>query len=104
MKIAELATRAGVAPSAVRWYEQEGVLPAPARQPNGYRAYDEVDLARLRLVLSLRRRTRVVSRVCASNGVPWTSTSHRWWPSNARASPGSVPTSIGWRVSCSISR
>ena len=55
MKIAELATRAGVAPSAVRWYEQEGVLPAPARRPNGYREYDEVDLARLRLVLSLRR-------------------------------------------------
>ena len=55
MKIAELATRAGVAASAVRWYEQEGVLPAPARKPNGYREYDEVDLARLRLVLSLRR-------------------------------------------------
>jgi arsenate reductase len=55
MKIAELASRAGVAPSAVRWYEQEGVLPAPARTPNGYRAYGDVDLARLRLVLSLRR-------------------------------------------------
>ena len=55
MRIAELATRAGVAASAVRWYEQEGVLPAPARMPNGYREYDEVDLARLRLVLSLRR-------------------------------------------------
>ena len=55
MKIAELSKRAGVAASAVRWYEQEGVLPAPAREPNGYRAYDEVDLARLRLVLSLRR-------------------------------------------------
>ena len=55
MRIAELAARAGVAASAVRWYEQEGVLPAPDRQPNGYRAYGEVDLARLRLVLSLRR-------------------------------------------------
>lgn len=55
MKIAELSKRAGVAASAVRWYEQEGVLPAPPRQSNGYREYDEVDLARLRLVLSLRR-------------------------------------------------
>src|SRR6478609_2218449 len=55
MKIAELASRAGVATSAVRWYEQEGVLPAPGRQPNGYRDYEEVVLARLRLVLSLRR-------------------------------------------------
>jgi arsenate reductase len=55
MKIAELAGRAGVAASAVRWYEHEGVLPEPGRQPNGYRLYDEVDLARLRLVVSLRR-------------------------------------------------
>jgi arsenate reductase len=55
MRIAELAHRAGVAASAVRWYEHEGVLPAPGRQPNGYRDYDEVDLARLRLVVSLRR-------------------------------------------------
>jgi arsenate reductase len=55
VKIAELATRAGIAASAVRWYEQEGVLPAPARRPNGYREYDDIDLGRLRLVLSLRR-------------------------------------------------
>lgn len=39
----------------MRWYEQEGVLPAPPRTTNGYRAYGDVDLARLRLVVSLRR-------------------------------------------------
>ena len=55
VRISELARRAGVAPSAVRWYEQEGVLPAPDREDNGYRDYGEVDLARLRLVVSLRR-------------------------------------------------
>ena len=55
MRISELARRAGVAPSAVRWYEQEGVLPAPDREDNGYRDYGEADLARLRLVVSLRR-------------------------------------------------
>ena len=55
MKIAELARRAGVAASAVRWYESQGVLPAPPRAQNGYREYEETDLARLRLVLSLRR-------------------------------------------------
>ena len=55
MRITELAKRAGVAPSAVRWYEAKGVLPAPPRTSNGYRAYDDVDLARLRLVVSLRR-------------------------------------------------
>lgn len=55
MRIGELARRAGVAPSAVRWYEQAGVLPSPERQDNGYRDYVEEDLARLRLVVSLRR-------------------------------------------------
>ncbi|HEY4634359.1 MAG TPA: MerR family transcriptional regulator, partial [Candidatus Limnocylindrales bacterium] len=55
MKVSELAERAGVAPSAVRWYESVGILPPAARQPNGYREYAEEDLARLRLVVSLRR-------------------------------------------------
>lgn len=55
MRIAELARRAGIAPSAVRWYERVGVLPEPARSGNGYRAYGDVDLARLRLLVSLRR-------------------------------------------------
>jgi arsenate reductase len=55
MRISELARRAGVAPSAIRWYEEAGILPAPERRPNGYRDYGEDDLSRLRLVLSLRR-------------------------------------------------
>lgn len=55
MRILELAERAGVAPSAIRWYEAAGVLPKPARLSSGYRTYNEDDLARLRLVLSLRR-------------------------------------------------
>ena len=55
MRIAELARRVGVAPSAVRWYEQIGVVPPPSRSRNGYREYAPVDLARLRLVVLLRR-------------------------------------------------
>lgn len=55
VKIAEFARRAGIAASAVRWYETEGVIPAAVREENGYREYQEVDLARLRLVVSLRR-------------------------------------------------
>ena len=55
MKVSELAERAGIAPSAVRWYESVGILPPAARRPNGYREYAEDDLARLRLVVSLRR-------------------------------------------------
>jgi arsenate reductase len=55
VKVSELAERAGIAPSAVRWYESVGILPAATRRPNGYREYAEEDLARLRLVVSLRR-------------------------------------------------
>jgi arsenate reductase len=55
VRIAEVARRAGIAPSAVRWYERTGVLPAPPRRENGYREYDEADLARLRLVVAIRR-------------------------------------------------
>ncbi len=55
MRTAELARRAGIAPSAVRWYESAGVLPRPTRRPNGYREYGELDVARVRLVTSLRR-------------------------------------------------
>ena len=55
MRIGELARRAGVAPSAVRFYEEAGVLPDARRRPNGYRDYADEDVALLRLVVSLRR-------------------------------------------------
>ena len=55
MRIAELAGQAGLAPSAVRFYEAAGVLPPARRATNGYREYGTEDLARLRLVVSLRR-------------------------------------------------
>jgi arsenate reductase len=44
-----------VAPSAVRFYEETGVLPPAPRLVNGYREFDATDLARLRLVVVLRR-------------------------------------------------
>jgi len=55
VNVSELARRVGIAPSAVRWYEAAGVIPRAPRQPNGYREYDTADLARLRLIVSLRR-------------------------------------------------
>jgi arsenate reductase len=75
MRIAEVARRAGVAASAVRWYEHAGVLPAPARRSNGYREYDDADLARVRLVVSLRRLglgpedAGRLARLCLERGV-----------------------------------
>ena len=55
MKIAELARRVGIAATAIRWYEQVGVVPPPERRANGYRDYKESDVARLRILASLRR-------------------------------------------------
>ena len=49
-RIAEVAELTGFTPSALRYYEDTGVLPPPARSPSGYRTYDERDVARLRLV------------------------------------------------------
>jgi MerR family redox-sensitive transcriptional activator SoxR len=48
LSIGEVARRTGVAPSALRFYEESGVLPA-ARRVNGQRRYDEdlVDLVKV---------------------------------------------------------
>lgn len=54
MNVSDIAREVGIAPSAVRFYERRGVLPTAARRDNGYRAYTEDDLCRLRLVVSLR--------------------------------------------------
>lgn len=55
MKVSELSRQTGVAPSAVRWYELAGVIPPARRTEGGYRDYDANDVARLRLVMTLRR-------------------------------------------------
>jgi DNA-binding transcriptional MerR regulator len=54
MKIGELASRAGVAPRLVRYYEQQGLL-TPQRADNGYRTYGEEDLERVVRVAGLVR-------------------------------------------------
>jgi DNA-binding transcriptional MerR regulator len=54
MKIGELATRAGVAPRLVRYYEQQGLLTA-RRADNGYRTYGEEDVERVARVAGLVR-------------------------------------------------
>ncbi len=52
MKIGELASRAGVSPRLVRYYEQQGLL-EPDRQPNGYRSYGEEHVVRVQRVAGL---------------------------------------------------
>lgn len=50
MTRSELARRAGVKPSALRYYERAGVLPEPARTAAGYRVYTAADVERIRFV------------------------------------------------------
>jgi MerR family copper efflux transcriptional regulator len=46
--IGQAAALFGLAPSTVRWWEKEGVLP-PSRQAGGKRRYDRADLRRIGL-------------------------------------------------------
>ncbi|OJX44798.1 MAG: hypothetical protein BGO78_07275 [Chloroflexi bacterium 44-23] len=55
MKIQELSQASGISTKTIRFYEESGVLPSPARKPNGYRDYDQADIERLRLVAGARR-------------------------------------------------
>ena len=50
MKIGTLAKHAGVAIDTVRYYERQGLLPAPVRLASGYRDYTDGDVARLRFI------------------------------------------------------
>jgi DNA-binding transcriptional MerR regulator len=55
MKIQELAQVTGVSAKTIRYYEEIGLLPEPARTENNYRQYDESDAERLRLIVGARR-------------------------------------------------
>ena len=50
MKIGELASKAEVNIDTVRYYERQGLLPAPQRLRSGYRQYEPQDVSRLRFV------------------------------------------------------
>lgn len=54
MQIKTLARKTGLSDSAIRYYESIGLLPEPERRPNGYRDYDEADVARLQFVAGAR--------------------------------------------------
>ena len=57
MKISELAQKTGVSASAIRFYEEQGLLEPAGRHRNGYRYYTDRALQQLHIV-----------RVCQSLG------------------------------------
>ncbi len=50
MRIGELGKKAAVPTKTIRYWEDIGILPEPARTPAGYRDYDEGALERLQFI------------------------------------------------------
>jgi Cd(II)/Pb(II)-responsive transcriptional regulator len=50
MKIGDLATASSTAIDTIRYYEREGLLPAPGRTAGGFRVYEPAHLARLQFI------------------------------------------------------
>lgn len=55
MEIREIVKISGVSAKTIRYYEDIGLLPPPARMPNGYRDYSKSDVDRLMLAVGARR-------------------------------------------------
>ena len=54
MQIRQMAQATGVDVETIRFYEKQGLLPAPARLANGYRDYDAQHLERLAFIRHCR--------------------------------------------------
>lgn len=54
MKIGDLATQTGTQVETIRFYEREGLLPAPARTATNYRIYDVQHVERLAFIRRCR--------------------------------------------------
>lgn len=52
--IGALSRATGVKPTTIRWYEGEGLLPAPVRSEGGHRVYGEAELRRLGFIRHAR--------------------------------------------------
>lgn len=50
MLIGKVAAITGVDSQTIRFYERQGLLPEPHREPNGYRSYDNAAIGRLQFV------------------------------------------------------
>jgi MerR family redox-sensitive transcriptional activator SoxR len=79
MTIGEVALKAGVRPSAIRFYERSGVLPA-ARRASGQRRYDQAVLKQLAVVTLAREAGFTIReiRTLFRDFGPETTASTRW--------------------------
>lgn len=79
LPIGRLARLAGLAPSAIRYYEQAGLLPRPLRQ-SGQRRYPPETTSRLRIIRLARDAgfTIAETRTFLSGFSPTTTPAARW--------------------------
>lgn len=54
LKIGELAQRTETSAETLRYYEAEGLLPAPRRSDSGYRLYTDPDVGRVHFIRRAR--------------------------------------------------
>ncbi len=54
MRISHVSERSGCPIDTIRYYERIGLIPQPARQPNGYREYCPADVERLGFIIRAR--------------------------------------------------
>ena len=54
MNIGQASKASGVSAKMIRYYEEEGLIPPPARTASGYRAYTDKDVQRLRFIRRAR--------------------------------------------------
>jgi len=54
LRIGEISEKSGIPSETIRYYEKIGLLPAPERQDNGYRAYQQAHLERLLFIKRCR--------------------------------------------------
>jgi Cd(II)/Pb(II)-responsive transcriptional regulator len=54
LKISQLAAATGASPETIRYYEQEGLLPQPARSAGNYRLYGDEHIKRLQFIRHCR--------------------------------------------------
>lgn len=55
MTISQFSDRTGLSPSALRYYESQGLLEPAERHQNGYRLYSELQVPEAKLINSLRQ-------------------------------------------------
>ncbi len=51
LTIGKVAAAAGVPVATIRFYERQGLVPAPGRNASGYRVYDPATVDRLRFIV-----------------------------------------------------